>query len=242
MLLEVQNLNVHYGAIHALQGISFNVDQGEIVTLIGANGAGKSTILRSLSNVVHAFAPVVHVSGSIRFKGRELTRTPAEQIVSLGISHVPEGRKIFAPLTVRENLEMGAYTRDDPAEIQVSMERVFASFPRLKERVNQLGGTLSGGEQQMLATGRGLMARPSLLLLDEPSMGLSPILVEEIFRIIREINAQGTSILLVEQNALMALSIAHRAYVLETGQIVLQGSARQVLDNPQVKAAYLGIT
>jgi branched-chain amino acid transport system ATP-binding protein len=166
----------------------------------------------------------------------------AEQIVRLGIIQVPEGRKIFAPLTVRENLEMGAYTRGDRAEIQQSLERVFASFPRLKERINQLGGTLSGGEQQMLATGRGLMSRPTLLLLDEPSMGLSPIMVEEIFRIIQEINAKGTSILLVEQNAHMALSIAHRAYVLETGRIVLEGSAKEVRENPQVRAAYLGIS
>jgi branched-chain amino acid transport system ATP-binding protein len=166
----------------------------------------------------------------------------AEQIVRLGIIQVPEGRKIFAPLTVRENLEMGAYTRGDRAEIQQSLERVFASFPRLKERISQLGGTLSGGEQQMLATGRGLMSRPTLLLLDEPSMGLSPIMVEEIFRIIQEINAKGTSILLVEQNAHMALSIAHRAYVLETGRIVLEGSAKEVRENPQVRAAYLGIS
>ncbi len=240
-LLEVNDLQVGYGAIRALQGIAFNIDQGEIVTLIGANGAGKSTILRTISNVVRSFAPMVSVSGSARFKGRELTQTAAEQIVQLGISHVPEGRRIFAPLTVRENLEMGAYTRKDPREIQQSLERVFVSFPRLKERLNQLGGTLSGGEQQMLATARGLMSRPSLLLLDEPSMGLSPLLVEEIFRIVQEINAQGTSILLVEQNALMALSIAHRAYVLETGNIVLEGSAQAMRDNPQVKAAYLGV-
>jgi len=166
--------------------------------------------------------------------------TPAEQIVKLGIGQVPEGRKIFAPLTVRENLEMGAYTRNDPIEIEQSMQRAFASFPRLKERINQLGGTLSGGEQQMLATARGLMSRPTLLLMDEPSMGLSPILVEEIFRIIQEINSQGTSILLVEQNALMALSIAHRAYVLETGRIVLEGTAKELRENPKVKAAYLG--
>jgi branched-chain amino acid transport system ATP-binding protein len=166
---------------------------------------------------------------------------PAEKIVRLGISQVPEGRKIFAPLTVRENLMMGAYTRESPAEIQSSMERVFASFPRLRERINQLGGTLSGGEQQMLATGRGLMSRPSLLLMDEPSMGLSPLLVQEIFAIIKDINSQGTSILLVEQNALMALSISNRAYVLETGRIVLEGSAQEVAENPQVKAAYLGI-
>jgi branched-chain amino acid transport system ATP-binding protein len=235
MLLDVKDLDVYYGAIHALQGVSFNVNEGEIVSLIGANGAGKSTTLRTISALIRPR------HGTIHFKDHEITNTPAEQIVRLGISHVPEGRKIFAPLTVRENLEMGAYTRSDPAEIDSSMKRVFTSFPRLKERINQLGGTLSGGEQQMLATGRGLMSKPSLLLLDEPSMGLSPLLVEEIFRIIKEINAQGTSILLVEQNALMALSISHRAYVLETGRIVLSGTGKEVLENPQVKAAYLGI-
>ncbi len=235
MLLEVEDLNVYYGAIHALQGITFNIQEGEIVTLIGANGAGKSTTLRTVSGLLRPRR------GTVTYKGNNITMTPAEQIVSLGISHVPEGRKIFAPLTVRENLEMGAYTRTDAAEIKASMDRVFASFPRLKERISQLGGTLSGGEQQMLATGRGLMSRPNLLLLDEPSMGLSPILVEEIFRIIKEINKQGTSILLVEQNAQMALSIANRAYVLETGRIVLSGSAKEVADNPQVKVAYLGM-
>jgi len=235
MFLHVNDINVYYGAIHALQGISFHVEEGEIVTLIGANGAGKSSILRTISGLIRTR------TGSINFKGQNITYMPAEQIVRLGISHVPEGRKIFAPLTVRENLLMGAFTRNDPVEIQNSMQRVFTSFPRLQERINQLGGTLSGGEQQMLATGRGLMSRPGLLLLDEPSMGLSPILVEEIFRIIQEINSQGTSILLVEQNALMALSIAHRAYVLETGRIVLDGDARVVADNPQVKSAYLGV-
>ncbi len=235
MLLEVDNLNVYYGAIHALQGVSFNVEEGEIVTLIGANGAGKSTTLRTISGLLQPR------TGSIKFKGKEITTTPAEQIVRLGISQVPEGRKIFAPLTVRENLMMGAYTRSDKNEIEQSMQRVFSSFPRLKERIDQLGGTLSGGEQQMLATGRGLMSKPSLLLLDEPSMGLSPILVEEIFRIIQEINKQGTTILLVEQNALMALSISHRAYVLETGRIVLSGNARELAENPQVKSAYLGV-
>lgn len=235
MLLEVKDLHVYYGAIHALQGISFHIEEGEIVSLIGANGAGKSTTLRTLSGLIRPR------SGNIFFKGEEITTTPAEQIVFRGISHVPEGRKIFAPLTVRENLEMGAYTRSDPAEIQKSMDRVFVSFPRLKERLNQLGGTLSGGEQQMLATARGMMSKPSLILLDEPSMGLSPILVEEIFKIIKEINSQGTSILLVEQNALMALSISTRAYVLETGRIVLEGKASDVKNNPQVKSAYLGI-
>jgi branched-chain amino acid transport system ATP-binding protein len=235
MLLEVHDLHVYYGAIHAIQGISFHVEEGEIVTLIGANGAGKSTTLRTISGLIRPRR------GQIIYKNQEITTTPAQNIVRMGISQVPEGRKIFAPLTVRENLEMGAYTRTDKVEIQASMDQVFASFPRLKERINQLGGTLSGGEQQMLATGRGLMSRPTLLLMDEPSMGLSPILVEEIFRIIKEINSTGTSILLVEQNASMALSIANRAYVLETGRIVLEGPAAAVAENKQVKDAYLGI-
>ena len=235
MLLEVRDLNVYYGAIHALQGISFAVNEGEIVTLIGANGAGKSTTLRTISGLLRPRR------GSISFKGQDITMTPAERIVKLGIGQVPEGRKIFAPLSVRENLEMGAYTRTNAAEIQQSLERVFASFPRLRERLNQLGGTLSGGEQQMLATARGLMSRPSLLLLDEPSMGLSPIMVEEIFRIIQEINSQGTSILLVEQNALMALQVAHRAYVLETGRVVLEGTAKELRESARVKEAYLGV-
>ena len=234
-MLQVENLNVYYGAIHALQGISFNVIEGEIVTLIGANGAGKSTTLRTLSGLLRSR------TGSITFKGEDISSRPAEQIVTMGISHVPEGRKIFAPLSVRENLMMGAYTRTDQAEIQQTLDRVYKSFPRLKERAGQYGGTLSGGEQQMLATARGLMSKPTLLLLDEPSMGLSPILVEEIFRIIVEINKQGTSILLVEQNAQMALSVANRAYVLETGRIVLSGTAKEIADNPQVKSAYLGI-
>jgi len=234
MLLEVENLHVAYGAIRALQGISFHLDKGEIVTLIGANGAGKSTTLRTISGLLRPIA------GDIRFNGQSITKLPPERIVTLGISQVPEGRRIFSRLTVRENLEMGAYTCKDKRQIAESMERVFASFPRLKERVNQLGGTLSGGEQQMLAMGRGLMARPTLLLLDEPSMGLSPILVEEIFNIIKRVNAEGTSILLVEQNAAMALSVAHRGYVLETGRIVLEGKAQELLENPQVRAAYLG--
>jgi branched-chain amino acid transport system ATP-binding protein len=234
-VLQVENLNVYYGAIHALQGISFNVDEGEIVTLIGANGAGKSTTLRTLSGLLRSR------TGSITFKGADISTMPAEKIVQAGISHVPEGRKIFAPLSVRENLTMGAYSRSDPTEIQETLDRVYRSFPRLRERASQYGGTLSGGEQQMLATARGLMSKPTLMLLDEPSMGLSPILVEEIFRIIVEINKQGTSILLVEQNAQMALSIAHRAYVLETGRIVLSGPAKEIADNPQVKSAYLGI-
>lgn len=235
MLLDVGDLNVYYGAIHALQGVSFNVEEGEIVTLIGANGAGKSTTLRTISGLLRSR------TGHVRFKDTDISMMPAQQIVQLGISHVPEGRKIFAPLTVKENLMMGAFTRKDKTEIQNSMDRVFTSFPRLKERIDQLGGTLSGGEQQMLATGRGMMSQPALLMMDEPSMGLSPILVEEIFSIIKRINAQGTSILLVEQNAQMALSISHRAYVLETGRIVLQGSAKEIANNSQVKSAYLGI-
>ena len=234
MLLEVKDLGVYYGAINALQGISFHVEKGEIVTLIGANGAGKSTTLNTISGLVRARA------GSIKFKEQEITTIPPYEIVSMGIVQVPEGRKIFAPLTVQENLEMGAFSRKDQAGINQSLERVFQSFPRLKERLSQYGGTLSGGEQQMLAMGRGLMANPELLLLDEPSMGLAPVLVEEIFAIIEEINAQGTSILLVEQNAQMALSIASRAYVLETGRLVLEGTAREVADNPEVKVAYLG--
>ena len=234
MLLKVENLHVAYGAIRALQGISFQINEGEVVTLIGANGAGKSTTLRTISGLLRP------IEGDIQFKGRSITRTPAERIVKMGVSQVPEGRQIFSRLTVRENLEMGAFTRTDKREIAESMERVFASFPRLKERINQQGGTLSGGEQQMLAMGRGLMSVPELLLLDEPSMGLAPILVEEIFNIIHSINAQGTSILLVEQNAAMALSVAHRGYVLETGSIVLEGSAQELLENRQVQAAYLG--
>lgn len=235
MLLDVGDLNVYYGAIHALQGVSFNVEEGEIVTLIGANGAGKSTTLRTISGLLRSR------TGHIKFKDTDISMMPAQEIVQLGASHVPEGRKIFAPLTVKENLMMGAFTRKDKTEIQNSMERVFVSFPRLKERINQLGGTLSGGEQQMLATARGMMCRPALLMMDEPSMGLSPILVEEIFSIIKEINSQGTSILLVEQNAQMALSISNRAYVLETGRIVLSGSAKEIAENPQVKSAYLGV-
>jgi branched-chain amino acid transport system ATP-binding protein len=234
MLLEVQDIHVYYGAIHALQGITFHVDEGEVVTLIGANGAGKSTTLNTISGLLRLR------SGHIHLKGKEISLTPAEEIVRLGAAQSPEGRKIFAPLTVLENLEMGAFTRKNKAEIENSLERVFKSFPRLKERRNQLGGTLSGGEQQMLAMGRALMAQPALLLLDEPSMGLSPLLTEEIFNIIQEINSQGTSILLVEQNAQMALSVAHRGYVLETGRIVLEGKSNDLLNDPQVARAYLG--
>ncbi|MBN1937501.1 MAG: ABC transporter ATP-binding protein [Anaerolineae bacterium] len=233
-ILRVNNLAVNYGAIQALQGISFYVQEGEIVTLIGANGAGKSTTLKTISGLL------LPVAGEILYQGENIIGHPADFIVKKGIVQVPEGRKIFAPLTVRENLEMGAYTRKDKAEIQKAMEAVFARFPRLQERLSQLGGTLSGGEQQMLAMGRGLMAEPKLLLLDEPSMGLAPILVEEIFDIIEVINKQGVSILLVEQNAAMALSVANRAYVLETGRVVLEGPAREVLANPEVRHAYLG--
>ena len=239
MLLTVENLHVAYGAIRALQGISFNIKEGEIVTLIGANGAGKSTTLRTISGLLRP------IEGDIRYEDKSITRVPAERIVTMGISQVPEGRQIFSKLTVQENLEMGAYTRRDKREVQQSMARVFASFPRLEERLGQFGGTLSGGEQQMLAMGRGLMSQPRLLLLDEPSMGLAPILVQEIFDIIKRINAapagggRGTSILLVEQNAAMALSVAHRGYVLETGRIAVAGTAQDLLNDPQVRAAYL---
>jgi branched-chain amino acid transport system ATP-binding protein len=234
MLLDVQDLHVYYGAIHALKGISFHVEKGEIVSLIGANGAGKSTTLNTLSGLL----PIR--SGHIKFQDEDTTQVSAESIVARGIIQSPEGRKIFAPLTVMENLEMGAYTQNNKAEIQASLDMVFTRFPRLKERRNQLGGTLSGGEQQMLAMGRALMGRPTLYLLDEPSMGLSPIFVEQIFDIIMDIYAQGTSILLVEQNAQMALSIAHRAYVLETGKVVLEGDAHELLHDPMVQSAYLG--
>lgn len=233
-LLEVKDLNVYYGAIHALKGISFHLNNGEIVSLIGANGAGKSTTLGTISGILR---PRV---GNIYLEGEEITQTPSEVIVQKGIVQVPEGRKIFATLTVQENLEMGAFTRGDKAEIQKSMENAFERFPRLAERRKQLGGTLSGGEQQMLAIARGLMARPRAMLLDEPSMGLSPLLVEQIFTIIRDINNQGTSILLVEQNAQMALSIADRAYVLETGRVVLEGTGQELLQNEMVAEAYLG--
>jgi branched-chain amino acid transport system ATP-binding protein len=234
MLLEVKDLNVYYGAIHALQGVSFHVEEGEIVSLIGSNGAGKSTTLKAISGLLPPR------SGTIQLRGDHLVNVPAQDIVRRGVIHVPEGRRIFAPLTVLENLEMGAFTRNNPTEIRQTMERVFRSFPRLKERLAQHGGTLSGGEQQMLAIGRGLMAQPKVLLLDEPSMGLAPILVEEIFSIIKEINAQGVAILLVEQNALMALAIANRGYVLETGTITLEGTGQELLENSQVMQAYLG--
>ena len=233
-LLEVQDLNVYYGAIHALKGISFHVEKGEIVALIGANGAGKSTTLGTISGLLRPR------TGKVLFRGEDLTQSLSDQIVRKGIVQVPEGRKIFATLTVMENLEMGAFTQKDKAAIQSDVQHGFQRFPRLSERRSQLGGTLSGGEQQMLAIARGLMSKPSLLLLDEPSMGLSPLLVEQIFTIIRDINDQGTSILLVEQNAQMALSIADRGYVLETGQVVLEGPAQELLHNDTVIEAYLG--
>jgi branched-chain amino acid transport system ATP-binding protein len=234
MMLKVENLQVYYGAIHALQGISFNLEKGEIVALIGANGAGKSTALNTISGILRPR------EGSVIFQEQEIHQMPAQDIVRKSIIQVPEGRKIFSRMTVTENLEMGAYTQTDRAIIARDMEAVFERFPRLRERRSQLGGTLSGGEQQMLAIGRGLMAHPTLLLLDEPSMGLSPILVEQIFDIIQDINEQGTSILLVEQNAQMALAIADRAYVLETGKIVMQGTGDDLLKDPSVIAAYLG--
>jgi branched-chain amino acid transport system ATP-binding protein len=233
-VLSIKDLNVFYGGIHAIKNLSFDVPQGEIVALIGANGAGKSTTLKAISNLVKVS------SGQIIFEGKSLLTIPTHNLVTLGISHVPEGRKIFANLTVRENLEMGAYTRTSVQEKERNLERVFASFPRLKERLAQLGGTLSGGEQQMLAIGRALMSQPRLLLLDEPSMGLAPLLVREIFSIITEIHATGTTILLVEQNANMALSIAQQAHVLETGSVVISGPASELANNPQVQKAYLG--
>jgi branched-chain amino acid transport system ATP-binding protein len=234
MMLEVKKINVFYGTIHALTNVSFHVDEGEIVTLIGANGAGKSTSLKAISGLLRP------TDGCIEFLGQDISQTAAEDIVKKGIIHTPEGRKIFAPLTVTENLEMGAFLQKDKSRIESDLHEMFKRFPRLGERRNQLGGTLSGGEQQMLAMARSLMSHPKLLLMDEPSMGLAPILVEQIFEIIREINKQGVSILLVEQNAKMALSIADRAYVLETGTVVLHGDAKVVMENPMVAEAYLG--
>jgi len=232
--LVVENLDVHYGAIHALKGVSFYVDKGEIVTLIGANGAGKSTTLRTISGLIRP------TNGKITYGDNNLLAMPAHRLVEIGISQVPEGRRIFANLTVLDNLEMGAYRRRDPEGVAKDLEWVFELFPVLKERKSQLAGTLSGGEQQMLAMGRGLMSRPELLLLDEPSMGLAPLLVREIFDIIVRINATGTSILLVEQNATMALAIADRAYVLETGRIALEGTASQLAKDARVREGYLG--
>jgi len=233
-MLKVEDINVFYGAIHALKGISVEVKEGEIVTLIGANGAGKSTILRTVSGLLRA------KTGNILFEGKTISTMPADDIVKLGISQVPEGRRIFANMTVEENLEMGAYIRKDSSGVKKDIAKVFERFSRLGERGTQIAGTLSGGEQQMLAIGRGLMSQPRLMLLDEPSMGLAPLLVKEIFSIIKEINASGTTILLVEQNAHMALSIAHHAYVLETGRIILSGSAKELSESEEVRKAYLG--
>ena len=233
-MLEVKDLVVNYGVIKALKGISFEVEEGEIIALIGANGAGKTTTLQTISGMLSP------KSGSVLLEGTDITKVPGHKIVTMGLAHVPEGRRVFAQLTVLENLKMGAYTRSDKAEIAKTLETVFTSFPRLKERQNQLAGTLSGGEQQMLAMGRALMSKPRIILMDEPSMGLSPIFVEEIFNIIKSVSATGTTVLLVEQNAKKALAIASRAYVLETGNIVLSGDARELMDDPSIKKAYLG--
>src|SRR5437867_6175038 len=233
-LLELADVSTYYGKIQALKGVSLSVNEGEVVTLIGGNGAGKTTTLRTIAGVLRPR------TGTVRLGATDLTRTAANDIVRLGVSHSPEGRRIFPRLTVRENLEMGAYARNDPKGIAEDFERVFTLFPRLKERLEQKGGTLSGGEQQMLAMGRALMARPKVLLLDEPSMGLSPVLVETIFQIIRDINTQGTTILLVEQNAYMALSVASRGYVLQTGKVVLSDTAENLRRNETVRKAYLG--
>lgn len=233
-MLEVDGIHTYYGQIEALKGVSLNVRDGEIVTLIGGNGAGKTTTLRTISGLMHPR------QGSIKLQGQVIDQMPAHDVVAQGISHSPEGRRIFPRMSVRENLELGAFLRKDRTEIQSDMDRVFELFPRLKERFGQTAGTMSGGEQQMLAIGRALMAKPKVLLLDEPSMGLAPLLVEQIFNIVQEINAQGTTILLVEQNALMALSVAHRGYVIETGNIVLHDDAKALQQNELVRKAYLG--
>ncbi len=233
-MLEMKDVNVFYGNIHAIQNVNLTVNQGETVTLIGANGAGKSTTLRTISGLLKP------KSGEIFFEGQPIGGRKAQDIVKAGISQVPEGRRIFANMTVQENLELGAYTRTDPDGIAADLERVFGRFPRLKERLQQEAGTLSGGEQQMLAMGRALMSRPKLLLLDEPSMGLAPILIKEIFSIISDINAAGTTILLVEQNANMALKVAHRAYVLETGRVTVSGDADELASSEAIRKAYLG--
>jgi len=232
-LLKVENLHVYYGSIHAIKGVSFDVNEGEVVTLIGANGAGKSTTLNTVSGLLKP------KSGKIEFEGQNIIGVPANKIVSHGMALCPEGRRIFLQMTVEENLEMGGYTRNK-SEIEPGIADVYARFPRLKERYKQVAGTLSGGEQQMLAMGRALMSKPKLLMLDEPSMGLAPILVEQIFDIIKELNAAGTTILLVEQNARMALSVAHRAYVLETGSISMTGDAHELAEDDRVRKAYLG--
>lgn len=233
-MLKVENLVVNYGAVRALRDISFNVEKGEIITLIGANGAGKTTTLHSISNLIKK------QSGKILFNGEDITNLPADKIVAKHLIQVPEGRRIFQNLTVKENLELGAYLRNDKKKIASDMERVFEYFPRMKERIRQSAGTLSGGELQMLAMGRALMAEPELLLLDEPSMGLAPIFVDEIFNIVQKINKDGTTILLVEQNAFKALSIANRGYILETGEITKSGNAQDLINDPAVKSAYLG--
>ena len=230
-MLEVKNLEVYYGVIQAIKGISFEVNEGEVIALIGANGAGKTTTLQTITGMLQPKA------GEIIFEGKDISKIPGHKIVSMGMAHVPEGRRVFAELSVYENLKLGAYTRKDKKEIEETLARVYKSFPRLEERKNQLAGTLSGGEQQMLAMGRALMSKPKIILMDEPSMGLSPILVEEIFHIIREISAGGTTVLLVEQNAKKALAIADRAYVLETGNIVLSGDAKEMMNNDSIKKA-----
>jgi len=233
-MLEVKDIEVYYGVIQAIKGISFEVNQGEVIALIGANGAGKTTTLQTITGML------TPKKGSVLLEGQDITKIPGHKIVSMGMAHVPEGRRVFSQLSVLENLKMGAYTRKDKAEIEESIQMVYKSFPRLEERKNQAAGTLSGGEQQMLAMGRALMSKPRLICMDEPSMGLSPIYVDEIFRIIREISAAGTTVLLVEQNAKKALSIADRAYVLETGNIVLSGDAKELMNNEDIKKAYLG--
>ena len=233
-LLEIKDLEVNYGVIKAIKGVSFDVNEGEIIALIGANGAGKTTILHTITGLIQA------KKGSIVFDGKELTKTPPHKIVSMGMAHVPEGRRIFQQLSVLENLKLGAYTRKDKSEIASTLKMVYERFPRLEERKNQVAGTLSGGEQQMLAMGRALMSKPRIILMDEPSMGLSPLLVSEIFDIIKVINESGSTVLLVEQNAKKALSIADRAYVLETGKITLSGDAKDLINDESVKKAYLG--
>ena len=232
-ILKVEGINVYYGAIHAIKDISFEVNQGEIVTLIGANGAGKTTTLQTISGLLHTR------TGSITFQGKNITNIRADKLVSRGLAQVPEGRRVFLQMSVQENLEMGAYTQPQ-AGVPKDLEMVFELFPRLKERRNQVAGTLSGGEQQMLAMGRAMMSHPKLLMLDEPSMGLAPLLVEQIFEIIKNLNKQGSTILLVEQNAQMALSVAHRGYVLETGKIVTTGTGEELIRSPEIKKAYLG--
>ncbi|MEZ2717277.1 ABC transporter ATP-binding protein [Niallia circulans] len=233
-MLHIKDLNVYYGNIQALKGVTLDIKEGEIVTLIGANGAGKSTLLKTLSGLIK------HKKGSIEYLGKSIAGKPAQSIVKAGMSHVPEGRRVFSNMTVEENLELGAFLRKDKQEIQKNLQKVYEIFPRLFERKKQLAGTLSGGEQQMLAMGRAIMAKPKLLLLDEPSMGLAPIIVRTIFQVIQEINEEGTTVLLVEQNAHMALSIAHRGYVIETGKVVLSGSAQELQESDELKQAYLG--